>query len=171
MKKKFIVLFAFFFWLFVQNILSQKENDPGVALIVACFNDHVTNNEDLKFILALKNNTGKPIQIPEEINAVPINSLGGDVLYEIYYCTKKDTINVLDSVITQNQRSGVLHDFVSLNSENIYYFSPHVSKNRFFFPKSGIYRIRFIFSADRVKPNLLKDIKTDWIFFNFTRNN
>ena len=162
-----ISILLIFFFLFIKDGICQGTDSifkKSITFSVKCYKKKIFGKENLEFVLLITNTSQKTDDIPAEYIFGPIKSIGSDIVYEIYYCDKNDTINVFDSIYSQIHREFLYPQRILLNSGDSFPISFDLNNSAFIFKKKGIYKMKFTLRSSYLKAYLLKDISTEWVF-------
>ena len=155
----------FILFILLYHLGSGQKSGELLKISVECYRERIIGNENLKFILAIENTSDTVLDIPAEYILGSLNSSGSDIYYEVYYCTKKDTLNVLARSSEMIQREFLYPSRFLLYKSNSFYIQTDKPNSRhYIFDKKGVYKIRFTLKKNCIKNYLNNDISTEWVF-------
>jgi hypothetical protein len=116
------------------------------------------------FILGIRNNGIGTISLDRRINfGHAHDETHTDITYELLYVSGKDTVNVLDKIISQTPPK-LRSEKINIYSNQAYFFEFNLLNSQHFI-KSGKYLIRFKLLKKYLPKYMTEDILTEWVSF------
>lgn len=145
---------------------NSKLYDEGLGekfeLSFACVKKTIETMQDCSFLLKLHNNTDTFLKVPTSYIASSYSSTGANFGYEIYWCNKKDTIDLTSNFLELiNSPYNTFHNSRQIRPKEDLFLELKIFPT--FFRKKGIYKIRFIYKAG-IYNDGFQNVSTNWIY-------
>lgn len=143
------------------DIVSQNK----LAFSLEGYKSNMPKVKTLDFVLSIRNISGEVLSIPNEYVASPGDDITCSIFYEIYRCTKSDTVDVSEQFNPHSNHFDDPFGTYSLSNESAFLFTTTIPSADAVLKKKGRYKIRFTLKQTAMEEFIANDLTTDWIYF------